>query len=184
MKHSDRYYAAMADREARDHDVTSKYAGRLYVSEGAFGRAFNRFRPKERKVGVRNVSGHVVWCTPTQILVMTAGRRLEGEKVSATMIAASLGVATSTVTRALLFLSAWKLIAYDVMMGRNGGITFLKMAWADLKMRSRTAWARMQNDRVRAWNRLVKRLEDSLYFTSGLNFATSTAIDATFSEAT
>jgi hypothetical protein len=184
-KSSDRHYARMADEISHDHEVTSKYKDRLFTSEGATGRAanltpgFNRFRPHESRIPVRNVTGKLVWCTPIQVRVKEAADRMTGQKVSATIIAASLGVATSTVTRALLFLAAWKLVAYDTERGRHGGITFLSMAWADLKQRARTAWARMQQDRVRAWDRYVAKLDKSLYFWSGLNVATSESVVAT-----
>jgi hypothetical protein len=181
MKHNDAYYARMADSIEHDHEIGSKYAD-MYQSEGAVGRASNRFRPQEQRVPVRNTTGQIVWCTPTQLVVLRAGRSLEGQKASATIIAASIGVAVSTVTRALTFLAAFKLIAYDVTMGRNGGITFLAMAWADLKMRCRNAWARIQQQKARAYERYLHKLEGTGYYSSGLNFATSNVIDAKFSD--
>jgi hypothetical protein len=178
MKHNDAYYARMADNIEHDHEIGNKYAD-MYQSEGATGRASQRFR-QELRVPIRNPLGQVVWCTPTQLAVLRAGRSLEGQKATATIIAASIGVAVSTVTRALIFLSAFKLIAYDTTMGRNGGITFLKMVWADLKMRARTAWARIQQQKARAYERYLLKLEGTGYYTSGLNFATSNVIDANF----
>jgi predicted transcriptional regulator len=143
-----------------------------------------KYHPDQRRVPVRNPEGRVVMLTPAQHMLMIAVRPMEGRKVSATMIAASLGVATSTVTRGLVILAALKLVAYDVETGRGGGFTFLAMAWADLKRRSRTAWAKVHEWGEKAHSRFERKLERSGWYTAGLNFASSLYMDATFSEAT
>lgn len=135
---------------------------------------WSRYRPHESRVIVRDMYGKEHWITPTQHKVLMAGRHLEGEKVTATIIANSLGVAVSSVTRALLRLAALKLIAYDMKRGRSGGITFLATAWADLKARSRQAWAKLQHERDKAYERYIRQLDMSHYFSAGLNFATTT----------
>jgi len=147
-----------------------------------------RYHPEQRRVPVRNYEGRMVELTPAQHTLMIAVRPMEGQKVSATIIANSIGVAVSTVTRGLLVLAALKLIAFDVQTGRSGGFTFLKMAWADLKARSRTAWDRLKRSKDRAEKRAHTRWQERLqtvgWFTYGLNFASSLYMDATFSEAT
>jgi predicted transcriptional regulator len=143
-----------------------------------------KYHPDQRRVPVRNPEGRIVMLTPGQHTLMVAVRQLEGRKVSATIIAASLGVATSTVTRGLVILAMLKLVAYDVETGRNGGFTFLSMAWADLKRRSRTALERVRHWQDQAHSRFERRLERSGWFVAGLNFASREDMDATFSEAT
>jgi predicted transcriptional regulator len=112
------------------------------------------------------------WVTPIQYQVMKVARANEGETLTATIIANSLGVAVSTVTRALLKLAALKLVAFDVVRGRSGGIHFLSRSWADLKARARTAWAKINDQRLKAWDRYLDKLDRAHYFSSGLNFAT------------
>jgi hypothetical protein len=127
--------------------------------------------PKPIVVVVRNPDGRPVELTVNQHRILMAGRTLEGETVSAAMIARSIGVATSTVTRALVVLAAFKFLAFDVTRGRYGGFTFLSTAWADMKQRSRRAWSRIKDERAKAEERWLKRLDRSLYFWSGLNVA-------------
>jgi predicted transcriptional regulator len=158
----------MADEMvSHDHEVTSKYKDRLAVSDGAYGRAFIKYRPNMELIWIRGK-----WVTPIQYQVMKVAVANEGETLTATIIANSLGVAVSTVTRALLKLAALKLVAFDVIRGRSGGIHFLSTSWADLKARARTAWAKINEQRLKTWDRYLRKLDESRYFWSGLNVAT------------
>jgi len=138
-----------------------------------------RYHPTVALLPVRDGFGNTVLLTPNQHRILIVGRSLEGEKVSAGTIAASIGVATSTVTRALTRLAAYGLVAYDTAKGRYGGITFIATAWADLKARSKRAWGRIRQDRDRAWDRYIGKLERTGYFWSGLNVASYREQDAT-----
>lgn len=103
----------------------------------------------------------------------------EGERFTMSEMAESLGCAVSTVSRALTRLAALRLIAFDVVRGRNGGVTFLSIAWADLKARSRNAWAKIRDERRKVWQRYVEKLDKSHYFWAGLNVASLEVKDAT-----
>jgi len=131
---------------------------------------------------VRNPDGREVRLTVTQHRILMAGRALEGETVSAAMIARSIGVVTSTVTRSLVILAAFKLVAYDVTRGRYGGFTFLSTAWADMRQRSRKAWTKIKDERQKAWDRFEKKLATSLYYWSEVNVASMREQDATLNE--
>lgn len=168
VEHTRDLWAAQ-DRQlrARAHTGYVQSDGRHPLSPG-----WSRYRPDEQRVTVRDGFGKLVSLSPTQHRVLMAARALEGERITATVLANSIGVATSTVTRALVLLAAFGLVAYDVTRGRYGGITLLRTAWADLKARSRTAWGVIQEQRARAWDRYIAKLERTAYFWSGLNVAT------------
>jgi hypothetical protein len=143
-------------------------------------KGWSRYRPHEERIIVKGGFGKSVSLTPTQHRVLISARTLaEGDRVSMRVIANSIGVAGSTVSRAMLILAAFGLVAYDVTRGRYGGITVLSTAWADLKARSKRAWAKLADQRKRAWERYLRRLDASFYWWSGLNVATITVKDAT-----
>lgn len=163
------YYERLGDQER------ARLAREFQVSDGLvpMTKGWERYHPKEQRIPVQDAWGNTRYLTPNQHRVLVSARSLAGteDRVTMTVIANSIGVAVSTVSRALIMLAAFGLVAYDTTKGRYGGITLFQLAWADLKRRSRTAWAKIRYERRRAWDRHVSRLERSHYFTAGLNFA-------------
>jgi hypothetical protein len=163
------YYTRQAEAErARRHRDFQQSDGLMPLTMG-----WARYHPCASLVIVSDGFGRQRALTPIQHRVMVVARMHEGETVKATMIADSIGVATSTVTRALVRLAAFGLVAYDIVKGRYGGISILKRAWADLRTRSRTAWGKLKGERVKAWDRYLRRLDRTGYWWSGLNVASN-----------
>jgi len=127
--------------------------------------------PKPVTVLMRDDRGQERRLTETQHRIIVFVRSHEGETFTATVIAHSLGVAISTVTRTVNLGVALRLIAVNVVRGRYGGIEILARAWADLKARSRNAWTRIRDTAHKAEERYLRKLDASHYFTAGLNFA-------------
>ena len=138
---------------------------------------WSRYRPNERPVMVTDAWGKSRWITPKQYQVLQASKVLQAQASMAT-IAASLGVATSTVSRALLRLASMGLVAFDVKRGRNGGVTFIKALGAELEKRAQGAWERLKQYRLRAEERVWNRAYATGY---PVNVATITRRDATIS---
>lgn len=152
----------------------------LMRSDGVhpMSKGWQRYRPNQPII----VEGEN-WYTEIQYRLRRFADTHEGERFTVREMAESLGCAPSTVTRALTKLAALKLIAFDVVKGRYGGVTFLSTAWADLKARSRQAWARIADERRKVWDRYVRRLDRSLYWWAGVNVASYTDMDATLNGA-
>jgi hypothetical protein len=79
------------------------------------------------------------------------------------VIANSLGVAASTVYRALIRLAAIGLVSYDVKRGRSGGVAFVHLTPKDLKDRATAAWEYIKAAKQRAAERWIERLRRSGY---------------------
>jgi hypothetical protein len=169
-------YADMADADR------ARRAREFIQSDGVhpMTAGWSRYRPHEERVMVRDSAGRERWLTPTQHRVLIVGRTHEGEKVTARIIANSIGVAPSTVSRALTVLASLTLVAYDVVRGRYGGITFLSSAWADMKARARRAWGKRFREREMAWDRYLRKLDKSLYWWSGLSPDVNVASTSTY----
>ncbi len=156
MTSRDRHYATMADDlegRSTDHDVRSKYANELYVSEGAFGRAWMKFNPAVPLVWVDDAEGRPRALTPKQYLVLTAALDMaEGIGVTMRELAKRLEVAPSTVSRALTKLAAWGLIAYFVGRGRWAGLVIFRRAPNDGFDRMR----KLAKARVQRWSQAAQ----------------------------
>lgn len=173
---------AAADRLVRFYSVGKGYheGGRsrsdFVLSDGVH--PMSKGFPKPVIVLMQNDQGRECKMTETQHKVIVFVRAHEGETFTATLIAQSLGVAVSTVTRAVTLGVALRLIAVNVVRGRYGGIEILARAWADLKSRSRNAWQRIRDTAHKADLRYMAKLDTSHYFSSGLNFASIVEVDA------
>jgi DNA-binding MarR family transcriptional regulator len=135
----------------------------------------NRFRPNERRVLLLNDLGEPVSCSPTQnsvYVLVQAGTGLNTVR----SISKSLGVAPSTVSRALTMLASKRLIAYDIVRGRYGGIKRLETTWADMKGRAKAAKAKISRQYQLAEQRWYRKLARTGYYWSGLNVALSTNV--------
>ncbi len=153
----DRHFADMADDiegRSTDHDIKSKYANELYVSEGAFGRAWMKFNPGVQLVWVDDAEGHPRALTPKQYLVLTAALDMaDGIGITMRQLASRLEVAPSTVSRALTKLSAWGLICYFVGRGRWAGLVIFRRTPNDGFDRMR----KLAKARVQRWSEAAKR---------------------------
>ena len=171
-----RHYQKVSGYHETGHERTRTD---FVLSDGAMpmSSGWRKYHPNEATVEVIDLDGKRRYLTPKQHGVLVAVRTLQ-DRATLTMIAASLGYATSTVSRALLRLASMGLVAYDVTRGRYGGITMLKTAAVDLKRRAQTAWEALKRQRMsreRAW---YDRLSRSGYVFA-FNVATSTYMDAT-----
>ncbi len=157
MNAKDRHYAQLADDvegRSTDHEIVSKYADKLYVSEGAFGRAWMKFNPGAQLVWVDDAEGRPRALTPKQYLVLTAALDMaDGIGITMRQLASRLEVAPSTVSRALTKLSAWGLICYFVGRGRWAGLVIFRRRKDDGfdKMR------KLAKARVQRWSEAAKR---------------------------
>ncbi len=159
---TDRHYADLADaEEGRDHLVTDKYAGRIVPSEGAFGRAWVRFNPGVKLVYVDDAEGHPRALTPKQYQVLQAAMDMARGAKGMTMrdLARTLEVAPSTVSRALVKLAAWGLIAYFCGRGRWAGLVIFRRAPQDGYDHLRQA----AKDRVQRWKEAAERRVSRLW---------------------
>ena len=149
-------YAAMADRRERDPIVTPGDHGRADVPNGKRGR-WGRYNDPCSLVWVDTLEGRTVGLTRKQADVYGAIREIAGTGTSVTMRALGdrLGVAASTVYRAIVRLAAFGLVAYQSNRGRYGGSVFLLRSirdgldWCrdDAKLTIRRWWKASQ-DRV------------------------------------
>ncbi len=156
MNAKDRHYAQLADDvegRSTDHEIRSKYANELYVSEGAFGRAWVRFNPAVPLVWVDDAEGHPRALTPKQYMVLTAALDMaEGIGITMRALAIKLEVAPSTISRALTKLAAWGLIAYFVGRGRFAGLVIFRRAPNDGFDRMR----KVAKARVQRWSQAAR----------------------------
>ena len=173
---TEQYYVRM---EARDR---AKRARDFIQSDGLH--PMTRGFPKPVTVLMRDDQGRERRLTETQHRIIVFVRTHEGETFTATVIAHSLGVAISTVTRTVNLGVALRLIAVNVVRGRYGGIEIMARAWADLKARSRNAWTRIRDTAHKADLRYQRKLDASHYFTAGLNFASIVEVDAKLNSGT
>ena len=121
---------------------------------------WRRYHPNEATIEVIDMDGKRRYLTPKQHHVLLTVRTLR-DRASMTMIAASLGYATSTVSRALLRLASMGLVAYDVARGRYGGLTVLRASVVDMKRRAQTAWETLKRQRMQRERAWIARLERS-----------------------
>ena len=168
---ADRYYQA----EAHSHHLDKDKAAPIVTGRAAvLSLGWKRYHPHEATVEVIDLDGKRRYLTPYQWNVLQAVRTLR-ERASMSIIAASLGVAPSTVMRALKRLASMGLVAYDTARGRNGGITVVQVAAKELKARAQSAWEYLKDARIRADERARRRflqlLEQSGYPMAALNVA-------------
>jgi hypothetical protein len=138
---------------------------------------YNRSKPTIRLL---DAWGREHWITEKQNAVLQAATRLQGRgHFTVTMVAASVGQAASSVSRTLLKLASFGLIAYDVKRGRYGGVEFIRVLMDELKARAQSAWERLKVMRLKAeariWDRAIRRG----YPAFGFNVASIVGMDAT-----
>ena len=149
-------YMRMADARERDPIIIPGEHGRADVPNGKRGR-WGRYNNSADLVWVTNLEGRLVSLTRNQTNVYGEAQRLDRTGVRVTMraLAANLGVAPSTVYRALVRLQALSLIAYQSNRGRLGGVVFLLrevgdgLDWArDEAKATLRKWWKASEDRI------------------------------------
>jgi hypothetical protein len=190
MTHGDQRYADMADRledgrHIRDVQVAAsrqeraRHATRFQVSDGLhpMTQGWAKYHPNEATVEVIDAWGKRRYLTPIQHQVLLAARGLR-DRATVRVIADSLGVAASTVSRGMVKLASMGLIAYDVARGRYGGITIVQAVGKALQDRSQAAWRKLHDIRMKAEARYYDRLSRSGY-PLAFNVASYMDMDAT-----
>jgi len=162
------YWIAREAQEQRAHDAApvSSLEGRTAVAQGRRYTGWQRFHPQERAVQVTDAWGKPAWITPTQHRIWVAVLALQdghSERVSMAKIAASLGVAASTIYRGLIRLASLGLVGYDTKRGRSGGVAFVHLTPKALKDRATAAWEWIKAQKQKAVERWHSRLERSGY---------------------
>jgi DNA-binding MarR family transcriptional regulator len=155
------YYAIMADARERDPIQDGAMANRATVPMGRGFALWQRMNPGEQLVWVDDAEGHPRALTPKQAMVLAAALEMANGAKGMTMreLAKTLQVAPSTVSRALVKLAAWGLVAYFTGRGRWAGLVIFRRQTGDGFDRLRDAakarvrrWKEAAQDRVsRLW---------------------------------
>jgi hypothetical protein len=146
-------YSGIAD--ALERDPVSTDQGRATVPMGRGFGLWQRMNPGVQLVYVDDLEGNPRAITPSQRDVLTlALSMVDGEMLTMRAMAVRLGVAASTVSRALAKLSAWGILAYHVGRGRFAGLVIIRYVpdggLLDAKRKAAKA-------RVRAWAEAAQR---------------------------
>lgn len=139
--------------ESRQRDPIIDYANRASVANGRMSK-WQRFNKGELRY-VTDFEGRSRACTPNQHRVFTlATSMVDGEMLTMREMAIRLGVAPSTVSRALAKLSGWGIVVYVVGRGRFAGLVIMKYVrdggYLDAKRRA-------AKERVRSWAKAAER---------------------------
>lgn len=173
------YYAEMADRISRD--PISEDQGRATVPMGRGFKLWLRFNQGADLVWVTTLDGKDVALTPKQAQVFDLARTyIDGEHVTMRLLSDQLGVAPSTVYRALVKLASWGLIGYITGRGRYGGTLlfsrgrndgldrFTQAAKAKVRSWALAAERRLSRTKARVAPYFIERVRgkeiDSLYY--------------------
>lgn len=150
------YYAAMADKMARD--PISQDQGRATVAMGRGFGMWQRCNPGAELVWLRTLDGRDVALTPKQARVFDLIRTyIDNGPVTMRLISEQLGVAPSTVWRAMVKLASWGLIGYLTGRGRyNGTIIFRRGKNDGLDRFTKAAKAKVMGWRLAAERRLSR----------------------------
>lgn len=155
MNPGDKRYADMADAaEGRNyHDVRMAYKDRM-GTDMAFGRAWLKFNPGADLIYVDDAEGRPRALTPKQyaVLVMALDIIRRTTRMTMRQMAEALGVAPSTVSRALTKLQSWGLVGVIVGRGRFAGLVIFRRTKDDGMDRFRKA----AKARVWAWKKAAE----------------------------
>jgi len=155
---TDRHYAAMADRMERD-PIGPDGSGRATVVNGRGFAKWRRFNRDAELVWVKSMDGRMVALTPKQAEVYDLARALMYDPQTMREMARRLHVAPSTVSRALVKLAAWGLIAYVAMRGRYAAVVIVLRQVGDGRDRFRQA----AKAKVREWSKAAERRVSRLW---------------------
>ena len=173
-----RYWAWKADvHEKMAVKGDEGWRGRAAQPHMAGWKRYNRGMPTVRVV---DIDGRERWITEKQEQVLVASIRLKGRgQFTVTQIAASIGQSPSSVSRTLVKLASFGLVAYDTRRGRYGGVSFIDVLTAELRERAQEAWEWLKAVRQKAAVRLWKRLVNTGYPDGPVNVASMFSMDAT-----
>lgn len=149
-----RYYSAPAILGQYHESGQERGRSDLVLSDGLMPMStgwakYRRFHPDEAQVFVTDLEGKGHWISERQHKVYTlAMAMVEGDMLTMRGMAIRLGVAPSTVSRALTKLSAWGILCYIVGRGRYAGLVIIKRVKGDGLDRFRKA----AKARVRRWS--------------------------------
>ena len=148
------FYAIEADKRERDPVMDPASASRATVPYGRGFALWQRMNAGAQLVWIDDMEGNPRAITPKQAQVLAlALEMVEGDMLTMRGMAARLGFAPSTVSRALTKLSAWGILCYIVGRGRFAGLVIIKRTVGDGQDRFREA----AKARVRRWSEAVKR---------------------------
>lgn len=150
----DRYYLSLYERSERD-PVQGEATTRATVPMGRGFARWRRFHPGEELVWVDDMEGRPRALTPRQARVAElAIANVDGARMMTMRdMARELGVAPSTVSRAMTRLAAWGIIAYVVGRGRFAGLVIMRRVRGDGQDRFREA----AKARLAAWKKAAER---------------------------
>jgi len=149
---SDWYYASMADRKERD-PYGPDGSGRATVVNGRGFQRWQRFHKDKALVWITTMDGKMVGMTPWQAKVYDLAKALIFDPQTMREMARRLGCSTSTVSRALVKLASWGLIAYVSMRGRYASTVIVLRSIGDGRDRFRQA----AKAKVREWSKAAER---------------------------
>jgi len=158
---NDRYYAAMADRLEYRESGIDKHRTDLVASEGAYGRAWlkwRRFNPNGELIYVTDIDGRERALTRKQADVLDLALTfVDRGTVTVRALAAELCCAPSTVSRALSRLASFGLLAYLGGRGRYAGMVIFRRVKGDpFKRFQDEAKARLAKYRKTAEDRISR----------------------------
>lgn len=170
------YWSWEADKEARsNHKRYTQSDGIAPLTDG-----WSKYNRNKATIRLRDAWGKEHWITEKQGDVLSAATRLQGRgHFTVTMVAASVGQAPSSVSRSLLKLASFGLVAYDTKRGRYGGVEFIRVLIDELKARAQSAWERLKAMRMKAEARIWERAIKRGYPVFGFNVASLVGMDAT-----
>lgn len=149
------HYVEVYERRQRD-PILGPTDTRTDVANGPMSK-WLRFNRNVELVYVTDIDGNMKGLTPKQLTVYLGVKRLAGTGVRVTQrhLGELLQMAPSSVSRALVKLASFGLIAYQSNRGRYGGTVFLLrragdgLEWCrDAAKATVRRWARAANDRI------------------------------------
>ena len=154
----DRIYAGMADKLERD-PYGPDGSGRAVVVNGRGFQRWQRFHKDTELVWITTMDGKMVGMTPWQAKVYDLAKSLILDPQTMREMARRLGCSTSTVSRALVKLASWGLIAYVSMRGRYASTVIVLRSIGDGRDRFRQA----AKAKVREWSKAAERRISRLF---------------------
>jgi DNA-binding MarR family transcriptional regulator len=122
-------------------------SGRAVVVNGRGFQKWRRFN-KAEPVWVPDIDGRMVALTPTQVSVLLLAKQYVGLRITMREMATTLSCSPSTVSRALVKLASFGLIAYLTGRGRHAATIILTRVRGDGLERLRE----LAKAKVRAWS--------------------------------
>jgi len=152
------YYARLADKADRD-PYGPDGSGRAVVVNGRGFQKWRRFN-KAEPVWVPDIDGRMVALTPTQVSVLLLAKEYVGSRTTMREMATTLSCSPSTVSRALVKLASFGLIAYLTGRGRHAATVILTRVKGDGLERLRE----LAKQKVRQWSMAAQRRLSRLEF--------------------